>query len=75
MKNMIAYKGYSSSVHYSREDEISHGKIEFIRSLVTFEGTDVEVLRQSFEEAVDDYLELCKKQKIEPEKPFEQTAF
>jgi predicted HicB family RNase H-like nuclease len=70
MKDMIEYKGYFGSVHYSGEDEIFHGKIEFIRSLVTFEGTNVEGLHQCFEEAVDDYLELCKKQKIDPEKPF-----
>lgn len=70
MKDMMAYKGYYGSVHYSDEDQIFHGKIEFIRSLVSYEGTDVKSLRTAFEEAVDDYLELCEKEGKKPEMPF-----
>ena len=70
MKDMMVYKGYYSSVHYSDEDQIFHGKIEFIRSLVSYEGTDVKSLRMAFEEAVDDYLKLCKEENKEPEMPF-----
>ena len=70
MKNMIAYKGYYGSVHYSDEDQIFHGKIEFIRSLVSYEGTDVRSLRTAFEEAVDDYLKLCEEENREPDRPF-----
>jgi len=36
MKDMMSYKGYYGSVHYSDEDGVFHGKIEFIRSLVTY---------------------------------------
>ncbi len=53
---MMEYKDYFGSVHYNGEDEVFHGKIEFIRSLATFKGTDVEGLRQCFEEAIDNYL-------------------
>ena len=70
MKDMMAYKGYHGSVHYSDEDQVFHGKIEFIRSLVSYEGTDVRKLRTAFEEAVDDYLMLCEEEGKEPEKPF-----
>ncbi len=70
MKDMMKYKEYYGSVHYSDEDRIFYGKIEFIRALVSYEGTDVESLRQAFEEAVDDYLDTCKEQGMEPEKPF-----
>jgi predicted HicB family RNase H-like nuclease len=70
MKDMMAYKGYYGSVHYRDEDQVFHGKIEFIRSLVSYEGTDVKSLRKSFEEAVDDYLGLCEKEGKEPEMPF-----
>ncbi len=70
MKDTMSYKGYYGSVHYNDEDHVFHGKIEFIRSLVSYEGKDVEGLRQAFEEAVDDYLELCNEKAIEPEKPF-----
>ena len=70
MKHMMTYKGYYGSVHYNDEDQVVHGKIEFIRSLVSYEGMDVKSLRTAFEEAVDDYLELCEKEGKEPETPF-----
>lgn len=70
MKDMMEYKGYYGSVHYSDEDQVFHGKIEFIRSLVSYEGTNVKNLRKAFEAAVDDYLELCEVEKKEPEMPF-----
>jgi predicted HicB family RNase H-like nuclease len=70
MKDTMNYKGYIGSVHYSDDDQVFFGKLEYIKSLVNYEGTDVKSLKQSFEEAVDDYLELCKQEEIEPEQPF-----
>jgi predicted HicB family RNase H-like nuclease len=70
MKDMMEYKGYYGSVHYSDEDRIFYGKIEFVRALVSYEGTDVRSLRKAFEEAVDDYILTCKQQGKEPEKVF-----
>jgi predicted HicB family RNase H-like nuclease len=70
MKNMMEYKGYFGSVHYSDEDSTFFGKIEFIRSLINYEGTDVTSLKESFKDSVDDYLNLCEESGIESEKPF-----
>ena len=36
-----------------------HGRLEFIRDLVTYEGQDAKGIKAAFQEAVDDYLELC----------------
>ena len=36
-----------------------HGRLEFIRDLVTYEGKDAKGIRAAFQEAVDDYLALC----------------
>jgi predicted HicB family RNase H-like nuclease len=69
MKDMMTHKGYYGSVCYNDEDRIFYGKVEFIRALVSYEGTDVRSLRAAFEEAVDDYLEICGKRGIEPERP------
>ena len=69
MKDMMTYKGYSGSARYDDEERIFFGRIEFIRALVSYEGTDVKSLRKAFEEAVDDYLDLCRKKGMEPEKP------
>jgi predicted HicB family RNase H-like nuclease len=70
MKDLMKYKDYFGSVHYDDDERVFHGKVEFIRALVSYEGTDVASLRKAFEEAVDDYLELCHKRKQVPEKPF-----
>ena len=70
MKDALEYKGYLGSVHYNAEDKVFYGKIEYIRSLVSYEGRDAKSVIRSFREAVDDYLALCNQQGHEPEKPF-----
>lgn len=59
MKDVLKYKDYLGTVHFSAEDEVFYGKIEGIEDLVSFEGSDVQELKTSFHEAVDDYEELC----------------
>lgn len=66
----MTYKDYFGSVNFSEEDEVFHGKIEFIKALITYEGTDVKSLKKAFHEAVDDYLEICEAQGRKPEKIF-----
>ena len=70
---MLQYKDYFGFIHYSDEDKIFYGKVEYIRSLISFEGEDVASLRESFQEAIDDYLTLCEEKAIKPEKPFEES--
>ena len=70
MNDMMQYKDYVASVYYSDEDQIFCGKVEYIRSLISFEGENVISLRANFEEAIDDYLAMCQEKDIEPEKPF-----
>lgn len=70
MKNMIEYQGYFGSVNFSDEDEVFFGKVEFIRSLISYEGTDVQSLKSAFYKAVDEYLSDCAENEIEPEHPF-----
>ena len=68
MKDVIIYKDYIGSVHYSTEDEVFYGKLEGVNDLISYEGSSVSELKSAFEEAVDDYLELCKLNGKEPEK-------
>jgi len=70
MKNYIEYKGYIGSVEYSNDDNCLLGKVQGIRSLISYEGNSVEELKKSFEYMVDGYLEDCKQENIEPEKPY-----
>lgn len=61
MKDVLTYKTFIGSVHFSAEDEVFHGRIEGIDDLVTFEGRSVNELVEAFHEEVEDYLTLCKK--------------
>jgi predicted HicB family RNase H-like nuclease len=60
MKEILHYKGYTASVHFSVTDGVFYGKIVGIDDLVSFEGASEEGLKGSFIEAVDDYIETCK---------------
>ena len=66
----MKYKDYRGKVEFSDEDSTFFGKILGINDLVTFEGSTVEELRNSFIEAVDDYLETCLELGKEPEKEY-----
>jgi predicted HicB family RNase H-like nuclease len=69
MSTMLEYKGYLGSVEYNDDDEVLHGRLEFIRDLVTYEGMDAKSLKAAFHEAVDDYLDLCEEQGRTPDTP------
>ncbi len=58
MKTMT-YKGYSARIDYSEEDRCFVGHLAGINDVIGFHGESVSELRESFEEAVDDYLETC----------------
>ena len=61
--------GRHRPVRYSDEDEILHGRLEFIRDLVTYEGQDAGSLKRAFREAVDDYLGMCEAEGRKPDIP------
>ena len=59
MENTLEHQGFYGIVDYSSEDEVFHGKIVGINDLITFEGDSVASLKNSFIEAVEDYVALC----------------
>lgn len=68
--NVLEYKGYQGSVEVSVEDNVLHGKILHIVDLVTFEADTPEGLKAAFEEQVEEYLEFCEEEGVEPDKPY-----
>lgn len=70
MSDLFEYKGYSGTIEYSAADKILHGKVLGIRSLLCYEGNTLDSLRGDFEGVINDYLETCAKDGIEPEKPY-----
>ncbi|MBQ9630664.1 MAG: hypothetical protein IJR49_03665 [Treponema sp.] len=57
----MEYKGYIGSIEFSNVDKIFYGKVQGIRSLISYEGTTATKLINDFHSAVDDYLALCEK--------------
>jgi predicted HicB family RNase H-like nuclease len=71
MKDVLTYKEFVGSVHYSTDDEVFFKKIEGLDDLVTFEEASVAKLsKKSFKESVDEYIEFCKRENKAPEKSF-----
>jgi predicted HicB family RNase H-like nuclease len=69
MKDVLQYKDFIGSVHFSAEDDLFFGKIEGINDLVTFEGNNVSEIKNAFQEAVDDYIDICR----QTEKPLKKS--
>ena len=64
------YKGYIGTISFSEKDRVFYGKVEGINGLVNFEGRSVDELTKAFHDAIDDYLQYCKSQGIEPHKTY-----
>ena len=70
MNNIMEYKGYLGSVEFSEADGLFYGKVQGIRSLISYEGSNATDLVADFHGAVDDYLDLCSEEGIKPETPY-----
>ena len=67
MNNTIEYKNYTGSVEFSEEDGVFYGKVQGIKSLISYEGKNASELVNDFHNAVDSYLELCEANHTIPE--------
>jgi len=68
--NTMKYKEYFAKVEFDAEDHVFIGHVIGIRDVVGFHGGSVEEIERSFHEAVDDYLDVCKKLGQKPNKPY-----
>ncbi len=73
MSNILKYNGYVGSVEVSIEDNCLHGKLLFIKDVVTYEAQSPGDLEKEFQAAIADYVETCKELGIEPRKPCSGT--
>jgi len=69
MKTMRC-KGYAARIEYSDEDRCFVGHIAGISDIVGFHGESVDELRDAFKDAVEDYIETCRKAEISPQRPY-----
>ncbi len=66
----MMYKGYVGVVEYDDENRVFSGSVVNVRTVITFQGSSVDELENEFRASVDDYLNWCKEDGIEPEKPY-----
>ena len=67
----LEYKGYVGSIEYNKNDNCLHGRVLGLNKniCITYEGNTAEELYNDFKEGVDHYLNGCKEDGIQPEKP------
>ena len=66
---MMEYRGYLGKVDVDG-DQLYGTVVNLHRDHVDFRGATVDEVRQAFHNSVDFYLDGCKKDGEEPEKPF-----
>ncbi len=67
MNNIMEYKGYIGSAEFSEPDGLFFGKVQGLRSLISYEGSTASELVADFHGAIDDYLTLCQEEGTKPE--------
>jgi len=70
MNNIMEYKGYCGTVEFSAADDVLFGKVLGINSLISYEGSSIQGLKEDFKLAVDDYIEACEEKAVEPERAY-----
>lgn len=68
----LEYKGYKGTVEYSKADNCLCGKVMGMNNsaLILYEGSNIDELREDFETGIDNYIEGCKADNVEPRKPY-----
>ena len=59
MNQVLQYKSYVASIHFSSTDKVFYGNV--VGDLVSFEGSSVKELEKAFQEAIEYYIEIIKK--------------
>lgn len=67
---MIEYKGYRAQVEFDDSIRAFVGYVVDTRDQIMFQATSVDELESEFHRSVDDYLEWCKSDGVEPDKPY-----
>ena len=68
---MTEYRGFVAVVEFDDSMDVLHGRAVDGRPypVATFEATDTRVLRREFERSVDESLEWCEEDGVEPRRP------
>ncbi len=70
---MLNHKGYIGRVDFDENAHTFFGTVINANVLISFRGSTVDELEESFHNVVDSYLEDCKEEGVSPEKPYNGT--
>jgi len=70
---MLEYKGFIGEVDFDDNARTFYGKVVNANVLISFRGESVDELEKSFHDVVETYLDDCKQEGQEPEKPYSGT--
>jgi predicted HicB family RNase H-like nuclease len=68
--DVLTYKGFIGSVHFSAADDLFFGKVEGIDDLISFEGTSVQELKNAFHYVIDEHIKDCERENIPAQKSY-----
>jgi len=68
--DILMYKGFIGSVHFSAEDNVFFGKVDGINDLITFEGGSVAELKNAFHHVIDEHIKDCENENIDIEQSY-----
>lgn len=60
------YKGYTGSINFYLEDDHLFGQVLYIHDAIIYQGDNLIELKQSFHDAVDEYLDTCQEMGKKP---------
>ena len=66
----MRHNGYIARIDYDEDREVFHGRVVNLKHLISFEGKTPRQLKSEFAEAVEFYLDICKRRNLEPERPY-----
>ncbi len=67
---MLDYKGYFGTVEIDTDQNVLHGRVINTRDVISYVAETAETLLQEFKTSIDIYLESCKEDGVDPDKPY-----
>jgi predicted HicB family RNase H-like nuclease len=68
LTNMLNYNGYFAEFGYDDSADAFHGRVIGLNDVIDFYGKTVDELKAEFRNSVDEYVDWCREEGVEPEK-------
>jgi predicted HicB family RNase H-like nuclease len=70
MKNTLTYKGFTARIEFDSVDAVFFGRVLGVSDIIGFHGETVADLVADFHNAIDHYLDVCRKRGEKPKKTY-----